>query len=162
MNQNSSPLAEPVQRFIEGIVESVGSKSMVTSLILSAIYLLFQGLDVAFAQGSSLKENSRDSSVLEAPVIDGTLDEEEWKEAHPLDDFVQREPLEGSAPTEKTVVNFLYDDEALYVGARMYSKNPQSLRAGATRRDDIGFAVSTLVSPLLVSAGISTIPSTTR
>ncbi len=82
----------------------------------------------------------------ESPTIDGNLGDPAWSQGEALSDFVQREPREGADPTEKTEVIFLFDDDALYVGARMYDKNPAALRAGATRRDELGFAEALKVS----------------
>ena len=53
--------------------------------------------------------------------VDGRLDEPVWAEAPPINDFVQKEPVEGVLPTERTEVRFVYDERALYVGARMYT-----------------------------------------
>ena len=68
--------------------------------------------------------------------LDGRLDERAWGEAQPITDFVQKEPVEGAPPTEKTEVRFAYDNNALFIGARMYSKNPKLIQAPMARRDD--------------------------
>jgi len=52
--------------------------------------------------------------------LDGRLDEPAWAEAPAATDFRQREPDEGAPATQRTEVRFLYDADALYVGARMY------------------------------------------
>jgi len=78
--------------------------------------------------------------------IDGILDEEVWELNEPVTEFWQREPNEGAPATERTEVVILYDDGALYVGARMYSKNPDRLNAGATRRDALGFSEAFKIS----------------
>ncbi|HJQ21658.1 MAG TPA: DUF5916 domain-containing protein [Gemmatimonadaceae bacterium] len=70
--------------------------------------------------------------------IDGRVDEEAWRTAPSITDFVQQDPDEGAAPSERTDVRILYDDEALYVGARLYSTVGRSgVRAVLTRRDEI-------------------------
>ena len=66
--------------------------------------------------------------------IDGRLDEAIWTTAVPLVDFVQREPDEGTVPTDRIEVRFVYDDIALYVGARMFSSG--TVQAPLSRRDD--------------------------
>lgn len=72
---------------------------------------------------------------LAAPVrIDGVLDEGAWQ-GEGVDRFTQREPTEGVAPTERTVVWVAFDDQALYVAARMYDTHPDSVRAILARRD---------------------------
>ena len=53
----------------------------------------------------------------------------------PITTFVQKDPLEGATPTEHTEDPADYDDNALYVGARMYRTNPRSIRRAVTRRD---------------------------
>ena len=50
----------------------------------------------------------------EAPVIDGRLDDATWARAKPSVTFTQKFPNEGAAPSERTTVRILYDDEAIY------------------------------------------------
>ena len=79
--------------------------------------------------------------------LDGRLDEPVWAEAAPIDDFVQKEPIEGVLPTERTEVRFVYDERALYVGARMYTSGGRSeIQAPLGRRDDNRLAESILLS----------------
>ena len=70
-----------------------------------------------------------------APSIDGHLDDAAWQDATAIRDFVQKSPIEGAAATERTEVILLFDDEALYVGARMHRADPRAIRATVTRRD---------------------------
>jgi len=70
-----------------------------------------------------------------APRIDGSLDEAAWRTATPIRDFVQKVPIEGATPSVATEVRILYDDGALYVGARLRRPDPQSIRRSVTRRD---------------------------
>ena len=44
-------------------------------------------------------------------------------------------PNEGAAPSEATEVRIVYDDDALYVGARLRRTNPTAIRTSVTRRD---------------------------
>ncbi len=69
--------------------------------------------------------------------LDGHLDEPAWQEASPVTGFTQQEPDEDAAPTQRTLVRFLYDDDALYIGARMKdSRAPGGITARLARRDD--------------------------
>ncbi|HZJ02048.1 MAG TPA: DUF5916 domain-containing protein [Gemmatimonadaceae bacterium] len=52
--------------------------------------------------------------------IDGKLDEEVWRTAPAITEFRQSQPDEGKPATQKTEVRFAYDDQAIYVGARMF------------------------------------------
>jgi hypothetical protein len=72
-------------------------------------------------------------------VVDGVLDEEVWATAPAVTAFTQRDPVEGAAPSEKTEVRLAYDDEALYVGARLFDSKPSAIVARLGRRDaDLG------------------------
>ena len=73
--------------------------------------------------------------VVEAPTIDGALDEEMWQQAALLTDFVQAEPLEGQPASERTEVRVLYDGVSIFVGARMLDSSPSQIVTTDTRRD---------------------------
>lgn len=51
----------------------------------------------------------------QAPQIDGILDDAEWRRAPAISAFTQKMPFGGQAPTEKTTLRLLYDDDAVYV-----------------------------------------------
>ena len=72
---------------------------------------------------------------LSTPIrLDGRLDDEAWAAAVPAADFTQNDPAEGQPASERTEVRFMYDDAALYIGARMWdSQNDVRTRLG--RRD---------------------------
>ncbi|HWI20864.1 MAG TPA: DUF5916 domain-containing protein [Vicinamibacterales bacterium] len=77
--------------------------------------------------------------------VDGRLDDEVWRRATPITDFVQKEPVEGAQPTDAMDVRIAYDDDVLYVGARMQSKDGR-IQAPLGRRDNIDQAEHILVS----------------
>ena len=69
--------------------------------------------------------------------LDGRLDEPAWATAPVTSTFTQIDPDEGQPASERTEVRVLYDDQALYVGARLYDRGPIVGRLG--RRDmDLG------------------------
>jgi len=70
--------------------------------------------------------------------IDGRLAEEAWARAPTSSRFVQGEPTEGAPPAQPTRVRVLYDEEALYVGARMIEPDPSVIRDQLVRRDQGG------------------------
>ncbi|HEX6747051.1 MAG TPA: DUF5916 domain-containing protein [Longimicrobium sp.] len=74
-----------------------------------------------------------------AVKVDGVLDEEVWATAPAATDFRQQRPSEGQPSAEKTEVRFAYDDDALYIGARMHdSLGAAGVRTTLTRRDQEG------------------------
>ena len=61
---------------------------------------------------------------LTAPLkVDGRLDETAWSLATPVSAFTQRDPNAGAPPTERTEVRFLFDGDAVYVGARLHDSS---------------------------------------
>jgi hypothetical protein len=72
--------------------------------------------------------------------LDGRLDEEAWLRAPAIADFIQKEPNEGAPPTDAMEVRFAYDEAALYVGARMSTRNAAEIQAPLGRRDNSGQA----------------------
>lgn len=77
----------------------------------------------------------------EGPIrIDGRLDEADWERAEAAVGFRQIEPHEGEPAMEPTEVRILYDDENVYVGARMYDRDPGSIQRQLTRRGEGGRA----------------------
>jgi hypothetical protein len=72
-----------------------------------------------------------------APIaIDGVLSEAVWTSQPGEDRFVQADPDQGAAPSFRTEVHVVYDDDAIYIGARMYDAHPDSVVANVCRRDD--------------------------
>lgn len=70
-------------------------------------------------------------------TIDGRLDEPAWQAAPAITHFTQQQPDEGAPPTEKTDVRVLYDDAAIYIGARMYeSDGGAAVTSRLTRHDN--------------------------
>ena len=74
---------------------------------------------------------------LAAPIdIDGRLDEPVYTEVPPLDGFIQSIPDEGEPATELTEAWVMFDDENVYVSARMHDSAPESeWVANEMRRD---------------------------
>jgi len=72
-----------------------------------------------------------------AIAMDGKLDDAAWKAATPVTEFTQTDPDEGQPASERTEVRFLFDDNALYVGARMFDKMGRNgIKTNLVRRDD--------------------------
>ncbi|HYL28525.1 MAG TPA: DUF5916 domain-containing protein [Gemmatimonadales bacterium] len=67
--------------------------------------------------------------------IDGRPDEPAWSAALPIGGLTQRMPREGAAPSERTEIRVLFDDDAVYVAARLYDAAPDSVTAVLARRD---------------------------
>ena len=74
-------------------------------------------------------------SVKDAIRVDGLLDEEAWSRAAVARDFTQAEPREGQPATEPTEVMVAFDDQYLYIGARMRDSDPGREIVNDIRKD---------------------------
>jgi Domain of unknown function (DUF5916)/Carbohydrate family 9 binding domain-like len=100
--------------------------------------LLTAALLAALPAALSAQDSVRVARAARAPAalrIDGRLDEAVWQTAHPLTDFVQRDPAEGAPSTERTEVRILTDGEALYIGAWLFDREPGAIVPGERLRD---------------------------
>ena len=94
----------------------------------------FPGAEAAWSQGSAAVAAERTSPVR----IDGRLDDAAWQAATPVGGFVQAEPVEGAPVDQPTEVRILFDQEAVYIGARMYDASPATIARQLVRRDEPG------------------------
>lgn len=83
---------------------------------------------------ATLRAVRRDGAV----QLDGRLDEPAWAAAPEAREFTQSYPQPGRPPTDPMSVRVLYDDQAIYVGVRMYDSHPDSIAAQLARRDASG------------------------
>ena len=75
------------------------------------------------------------TAVTSPIVIDGSLDEAAWRQAPTIGDLVQRIPVAGAAPTERTEVRLLYDEDNLYIGVMCHDTEPDRVLASQMARD---------------------------
>lgn len=68
------------------------------------------------------------------PVIDGRLDEEIWRTADVVDDFYEVRPIEFDAPSQRTQVFVLYDQDYLYVAAKLWDEQSEDVTARILRQ----------------------------
>lgn len=73
-----------------------------------------------------------------AVVLDGQLNESAWSAASAVTSFRQVIPTEGAQASQRTEVRVLFDDQAIFIGARMYdSLGAAGIRAPLARRDQL-------------------------
>ena len=75
------------------------------------------------------------AKTLEAPVINGRVDDDLWQKATVITDFIQAERYEGQPATEKTEVRILYDDKNIYIGVICFDSEPNQIIVTDARRD---------------------------
>jgi hypothetical protein len=67
--------------------------------------------------------------------LNGNLDDDAWQRIPAQSDFQQFSPDPGGRPSQRTEVRFGYDDNALYIGARMWDTAPDSILHQLSERD---------------------------
>ena len=103
---------------------------------LFAVALMFAG-----TEGAAGQDGTREAYFMDAvrvnvrPDLDGVLDEAVWQSAALIDAFVQQEPNEGAAATERTEVRVLYNGTSLFVGVHAFDSEPDRIVASEMRRD---------------------------
>ena len=122
---------------------------MMTARWISSVCMLLPAWLLAQQPGAEVKR-MRAVHTDTPPVIDGRLDDAVWSTSGIVEDLHQILPTEYAEPTEHTTIYVLYDQENLYIGARMWDDEPDEvtariLRQGELIRTDDAFAV--LLSP---------------
>ena len=75
------------------------------------------------------------ASKIESTVrMDGSLDDEVWKNASPATGFITNTPSYGKHASDSTVVKVLYNNSDIYISAYLYA-NPSEIRRQFTPRD---------------------------
>ena len=77
---------------------------------------------------------------VQPPEIDGRLDDPAWMPARFVSGF------QATRDPEQTEIAFLYDQENLYIGARMRTARPRDVFAAVGRRDEPGISESIVIS----------------
>ena len=98
------------------------------SLILF-IFCLFAFSQTPSKQAFAVRTNT-------PPKIDGLLNDTVWSKSIAINDFIQLVPINNVAPSVKTEVRIMYDDNAIYVGAFLYDPHPDSIYKEMGNRDD--------------------------
>ncbi len=100
-----------------------------TRILIAAFFLLLAAESVAVYTVDGQRKSIEIYRAKAAPIIDGRLDDEVWRDAAIVDDFHQASPTYGAAPTETTRVRVAYDDEYLYISADLRDSNPDGIIA---------------------------------
>ena len=103
--------------------------SRITRISIAVFLLLLATPSVAVYTVNGERKSFEIHRAQSAPVIDGRLDDDVWKNASIVDDFQQTSPLDGAVPTESTVVRVTYDDEFLYIAADLRDSRPDQISA---------------------------------
>jgi hypothetical protein len=90
-------------------------------IVIAVLSAIFLPCFLCAQQVPSLRIARTDQPV----VIDGHLDDAAWQLADVAGDFMQYFPFDTSRAESQTEVRLAYDGQFLYVGAKMYNKDPE-------------------------------------
>src|SRR5215213_8826281 len=71
-----------------------------------------------------------------APIIDGKIDDEAWKEAAVFKDFYQTYPGDNTEASKPTEVLLMYDEKHLYIAFKCWDEKDK-IRATVAKRDEV-------------------------
>jgi hypothetical protein len=111
--------------------------TIILCFILLLYFLFFLFLDFpVWSQIDESKELEELFYIQNADIrIDGQLDESAWKAIPPIKKWFQLTPNEGEKPSERTEMWLFYDETAIYLGARLYTKDTSTLVTRSLERD---------------------------
>ncbi len=103
--------------------------------------LLFLTLFLLLAPSLSAQQSKKHVAAKyteKAPIIDGILNDLVWKSADKATGFVMFKPGTGTPEpeTQKTQVQVLYDNSAIYIAARLDDPDPQHIPRQFSSRDN--------------------------
>jgi hypothetical protein len=108
--------------------------------LVLTIAFLFLFYALAAQENPIQKKELTATRIQEKITVDGLLEEPAWEQAERAKDFVMFRPGNGDKEPEdlKTEISILYDDEAIYVAARLYDANPRLISKELSDRDNLG------------------------
>lgn len=116
----------------------------------AAVALVFLSPLTGGAQAATSNSALPTSNVADAPRVmqahratsairvDGRLDEAAWASVPAEGNFVTQWPKDRAPATQKTEARVLYDNDAIYIGVRLFDTHPDSIAAQLARRDASG------------------------
>jgi len=86
-------------------------------------------------ESARLERRLKPTKTSEKITIDGRLEEPAWVQTPVAANFIQNDPKEDEAASEKTEVRVLYDHESLYFGIYAYDSEPKRVIISDLRKD---------------------------
>ncbi len=106
---------------------------------LAFVFVAAAGVRAQDVQPAAAGRPAVQATRLTGPLhLDGRLDEPIYAGTPPFDAFVQQEPDEGAAATERTEVWIFYDADNIYFAGRCWDSHPERDVANEMRRDGQG------------------------
>jgi len=107
---------------------------------MKSIVLFFVLFFSFFAHGQ--KKSIATKLITEPITVDGKVEEKVWETVQSATDFIMFQPDNGKAvaPEKRSEVKVLFDNNAIYISAKMFDDQPQKILKEISKRDDFGTA----------------------
>ena len=109
-------------------------KTALTKFVSVAIPLLLLANAHAAQDIQMGDKRFRIHRITSTPQIDGELGQNEWADATKVADLHEVQPVEFSAPSERTEWYVAYDNRFLYIAAHAYDSEPDAIVAQTLRQ----------------------------
>lgn len=87
-----------------------------------------------------LSQSTASIKALPEPIVfDGKVDDPAWQNIEPFEVF-QQNFNNGQVPTENSDIRISHDDHYMYIGARLYDKNPELIQYPSRQRDELSLS----------------------
>src|SRR6478736_1384666 len=97
-------------------------------IALLGVAIAASPLSAAVVQRPAEPQKSARAFPTESVIrADGVLEEPAWSEALPVTQFLQKDPLEGEAATERTEIKILYTKKSIVFAIRCYDSDPSRI-----------------------------------
>ena len=108
--------------------------------LIIIILLCFTFLNTQAQNKSIQKKRLVANKINESIIVDGNINEDAWDKTEVANNFVMFEPDNGKPIDEskKTEVKVLYDDDGIYIAAKLYDNEVDKISKEITERDDFG------------------------
>ena len=105
-------------------------------------YFLLQNLSGQKTSDVAARKEYLPEKITKAPVIDGVLNDECWINSAVATDFIQYQPEFGKNAVYNSAIKLVYDDNAIYVAARLFDPEPSKINKTLTPRDVTAFGIA--------------------
>ncbi len=105
---------------------------------MKQVFILVLSLFTNLLAAQSIHKDIVAVKLNTSPVVDGVLEPELWTSIPKATDWTQMEPRNGEheRASQKSEVQFIYTDKALYIGAMFYDHAPDSILKELSMRDE--------------------------
>lgn len=119
-------------------IVNLNNFTQLRNIYITLILLYLGPLSYGLNDGSGKTLHAKE--INETVKIDGLLNEDFWQKVPPAKGFKQTEPIPGKDASYETEVRMVYDNNAVYIGVRLFDPEPHKILKELSLRDRIANA----------------------